>query len=73
MTREKDPECRGILVSETPNAICVRASNKTALHWIPRSQIGYMRKQPASGGGTEVVFTCPEWLLEKGQMWELVP
>jgi len=50
-----------------------------ACWWIPRSQIGYMRKDkvesPFVNGGmnTHVVFTIPEWLIEKKQCWELVP
>lgn len=84
MSREKDPECRAILLDETANAIHVCHTNRP-VHgkgwWIPRSQIGYMRKERAelhlANGSTidltHVVFTCPEWLIEKKQCWELVP
>lgn len=77
MSREKDPECRGLLLAETPNAIQVAALGKlagqtTGEWWIPRSQIGYMRID--RGRPTPyVVFTCPEWLIEKKQCWALVP
>jgi len=78
MSREKDPECRAVLLEETPNAIRVKAMAKSIsapspTWWVPRSQIGYMRKDKTEGGPTFVVFTCPEWLIESKQMWQLVP
>jgi hypothetical protein len=82
MSREKDMECRAMLLDETPNAIHVctlHSSIGCESWWIPRSQIGYMRKDkvdaPFADGGanTHVVFTCPEWFIEKKQCWELVP
>jgi hypothetical protein len=72
MSREKDPECRGFLEDETPNAIRVGHAESGQSWWIPRSQIGYMRKEPVAAG-TQVIFTLPEWLIEKKQCWELVP
>ncbi len=78
MARDKDLECRGILVGETDNAICVRkdGSPPRGENWyIPRSQIGYLRKDIPlkSHDPTHVVFTLPEWLIESKQCWDLVP
>jgi hypothetical protein len=76
MSREKDPECRGVLIRETDGAILVAKSlaAQSAEFWIPRSQIGYLRKTKREGGeAVDVVFTAPEWLIEKKQCWELVP
>ncbi len=77
MSREKDPECRGVLVTETPNALLVRGPKNgmgvSWEHWIPRSQIGYLRKTAREDGGTDLVFTVPEWLLEKKGAWDLAP
>ncbi len=82
MSREKDPECRALLLDETPNAIHVCKIHSPIggeSWWIPRSQIGYMRKDkveaPFVNGGTNthVTFTVPEWLIEKKQCWSLVP
>lgn len=76
MSREKDTECRAILVGESSAAICVvpnGVKNMKARHWIPRSQIGYLRKTKRDDGAHDVVFTLPEWLIEKKQCWELVP
>ncbi len=71
---EKDPECRGLLVEATPSAVFVSASKSPFNKWwIPRSQIGYMRKTNLANGDVEIVFTIPEWLIEKKQCWELVP
>ncbi len=72
MSRDKDPECRGVLLHETENAILVCKDANSEKHWIPRGQIGYMRKDKVLAG-TLVVFTVPEWLIEKKQCWELVP
>ena len=81
MSREKDPECRGTLLGETANAIHVCKSgplNGAAPEswWIPRSQIGYMRIDRAphddATKADAVVFTLPEWLIEKKQCWDLV-
>lgn len=72
MSREKDPELRGVLLRETDAAILVCKDANSAQHWIPRSQIGYLRKDKVLAG-TLVVFTLPEWLIEKKQCWELVP
>jgi hypothetical protein len=72
MSRDKDPECRGTLLRETANAILVCKNANSPQHWIPRSQIGYMRKDKLLAG-TAVVFTLPEWLIEEKQCWELVP
>jgi len=74
VSREKDPECRGVLIQESAGAICVAKQDLGAtVYWIPRSQIGYLRKTHLPSGTTEVVFTVPEWLIEKKQCWELVP
>lgn len=78
MSRDKDPECRGFLVAESAAAICVTkqipaSGGHTKSWWIPRSQIGYLRKTRREDGAVEIVFTVPEWLLEKKQCWELVP
>ena len=74
MSRDKDPECRGLLLGETDNAINVcKDSESDDNYWIPRSQVGYMRKGKDSVGNDTIVFTCPEWLIEKKQCWELVP
>lgn len=72
MSRDKDLECRGVLRRETPGAILVMKDAGSPEHWIPRSQIGYMRKD-FGPGSTMVVFTLPEWLIEEKQCWDLVP
>lgn len=78
MSRDKDPECRGYLARETENAILVcrggSAQGETNW-WISKSQIGYRRTDRATLAGKMdyVVFTIPEWLIEKKQCWELVP
>lgn len=80
--RESDAELRAMLLNETPNAILVCPIHSPIggkSWWIPRSMIGYMRKDkvksPFVGGGTNthVVFTLPENFVEKKQCWELVP
>ncbi len=72
MPRDKDPELRARLLRETDAAIEVQKLGGVLTWWIPRSQIGYMRKDKTDTG-TNVVFTLPEWLVEKKQCWELVP
>lgn len=74
MPRDKDPECRGLLLRQTDSAIMVKplAGRLQIEHWIPRSQVGYMRTTKRDDGGTDIVFTVPEWLLEKKQAWDLV-
>lgn len=72
MSRTKDLECRAVLVSESRDAICVRKANGLLEFWLPRSQIGYMRRYKV-GDRVEVVFTLPEWLVETKDAWELVP
>lgn len=70
----KDPECRAILMAETDAAICVTKDRFVeAKFWVPRSQIGYLRKTARADGGVDIVFTVPEWLIEKKEMWDLVP
>lgn len=69
----RDPECRGILMGETDSALCVAKNRASPTHWFPRSQIGYVRKAKREDGGTDIVLTLPEWLIEKKQCWELVP
>lgn len=73
MPREKEPECRGILVAHTNSAFCVKKDGGATEFWLPRSQIGYCRKTTRSDGTIDIVFTCPEWLIEKKACWELVP
>lgn len=63
MSREKDPECRGLIIAETANAIKVK-NEKTG--------VGYLRKDK-DGEKTRVVFTLPEWMIEKKQCWDLMP
>ena len=77
MSDRKDLECRGLLWDETPNAILV--TRETAVGggqtwWIPKSQIGYRRttQSVTPGGRPHVVFTLPEWLIEKKECWDLV-
>ncbi len=78
MSRNKDPECRAYLVRETDDAILVckggSAQGETNW-WIPKSQIGYRRtdRLHETGKMDFVVFTIPEWLIEKKQCWELCP
>lgn len=81
MSRDKDPECRAYLLRETDAAILVKKSPDPQAAgqewWIPRSQIGYMRKEfmnnQTGHAATAVFFTLPEWLIEKKDCWELVP
>lgn len=73
MTRDKDPECRGILLGETDAALCVAKDRNSERHWIPRKQVGYLRRVKREDGGVDVVLTLPEWLLEKENAWDLVP
>lgn len=82
MAREKDPELRAVLLGQTAGAIhvCKRGPLNGAAPeswWIPRSQIGYMRIDRAPADRPDVpdtvVFTLPEWFIEKKQCWELVP
>jgi hypothetical protein len=82
MAREKDPELRAVLLGQTAAAIHVCKGGllngaKPESWWIPRSQIGYMRIDRATPDKPDVpdsvVFTLPEWMIEKKQCWELVP
>lgn len=74
MAHEKDPELRAILLGQTDAAIrVIRMDRKGESWWIPRSQIGYLRKEEEPDGSLRVIFTLPEWLIEKKQLWELVP
>lgn len=73
MSRSDQAECRALLMGETDAAICVCKDRQSENFWFPRSQIGYMRKDNAPDGSVNVVFTCPEWLVEKKQAWGLVP
>ena len=75
-------ECRAVLLAETPLAIQVQrmphapgaCRGGPEQYWVPRSQIGYLRKTINNEANrTDIVFTCPEWLIEKGGFWELVP
>ena len=71
MSRD-DLECRGWLLQQTPNAIQVTSKKHSGSWWIPRSLIGYLRKDQDSAG-TAIEFTCPEWKIEQAEMWDLVP
>lgn len=79
MSHDKDPECRGWLIRETPDVMEISTDKSEAgpRWWIPRSQIGHLRNTEIERGQTyvniEIVFTIPEWLIEKKQCWELVP
>ena len=74
MSRPGQYECRGFLVDESAAAICVcQRAEGGEVFWIPKSQIGYRRTTPIPGKWSEVVFTIPEWLIEKKQCWGLVP
>ena len=73
MPRTNDPTLRALLISETPNAIEVQRIGHAFTWWIPRSQIGYMRKDKSPDGTkTSVTFTLPEWLIGKKECWDLV-
>lgn len=65
---DRELECRGTVWEETPNAIQVSRTLSAARHWIPRSQIAYMKR-----AGASVTFTLPVWLIEKKECWDLVP
>lgn len=79
MSREEH-YLRMFLVRETASAVNV--TDKPALQhgearrieWLPRSQIGYARKEPAAAPGEAqpYVFTLPEWLIEKANLWNFV-
>ncbi len=72
MSRPDQAECRGLILHETANAIQVCKERGGDSWWIPRSQIGYLRR--TKGDGLDhVVFTVPEWLVEEKQLWPLVP
>ena len=75
MSRTEQAECRGVLLRETDNAILVAKdlSDEAEEFWFPRSQIGYLKKTARPMGGTDITFTCPEWLVENKQAWGLVP
>lgn len=82
MPRSDQAECRALLLRDTDLAILVAPIHSPIggqSWWIPRSQIGYMRKtkveSPFEGSepSTHVVFTVPEWLVESKQFWQLVP
>lgn len=65
--------CRGFLVEERENAIEVCKHQQGGFSWwIPRSQIGYLKKSPGTPW-SEIEFTLPEWLVEKKDLWSLVP
>lgn len=72
MSKSDQAECRATLLRETPLAIEVQKIGGVFTWWFPRSQIGYMRKDKTEDGRTLVVFTAPEWLIEKSDAWPLV-
>ena len=68
---------RAYLIDATAGAICVRPIEPKRgdldKYWVPRSQIGYMRKTIIDDRGTtEIEFTLPEWVVEKKEMWGMV-
>lgn len=82
MSSDKDQICRATLLGQTANAIHVCEpgplnGRKPKDWWFPRSQLGYMRIDRAPpetpGMADSVVFSCPVWLLEEKQAWELAP
>ena len=74
MSHEKDPELRAIIICSTEHAHFVaNPKNLTQKWWLSRSLMGYSRKTVLPSGSTEIVFTLPEWCIEKKQCWELVP
>lgn len=73
MSHSTDIECRGVLLQETAKAYRVQKSEGHPAFWIPRSQIPYARKTRRDDGTIDIVFLCPEWLLDKNDAWDLVP
>lgn len=79
MSRDEHTLCM-FLNAETPAAIQVayrpdpRDERGTGVEWLPRSLIGYLRKDPAAQPGHRqpVTFTLPEWKIEQANLWEFV-
>lgn len=69
-------ELRMFLFEERPAAVCVISTAKGGglIEWLPRSLIGYARKEkPAAEGERQpYVFTLPEWKIEKCNLWRFV-
>lgn len=42
--------------------------------WLPRSLIGYLRKDPPAQPGHRqpITFTLPEWKIEAANLWDHV-
>lgn len=75
MSRSADLELRMFLHQDNGRAVLVgnAAVNPTRLQWLPRSLIGYARKdagQPGQAPG--YVFTLPEWKVDEAGLWEFV-
>lgn len=68
-------KCRGYVIDESSLALFIGKSATTAFgFWIPRSQIGYLKRTKAVAPERDFIeFTCPDWLLEKNDAWDLVP
>lgn len=69
-----DPYLRMWLLMKTERAVqvCDRAKAGSGYRtwWIPRSMIGYSRREaPAPDALPVFVFTLPEWLIEREQLW----
>lgn len=81
MSHIEQRECRANLIEERPMSLKVRMIKEPFREfWLPRSQISYMRKERtidwkmgADGPQYYIIFTLPEWLIEKEQLWDLVP
>lgn len=75
-----DLTLRMFLNQERPNAIEVASNGSRAnlqsafLWWLPRSLIGYLRKDPAATPGDRqpITFTLPEWKVESENLWTYV-
>jgi hypothetical protein len=74
-----DLTLRMFFVSDSGAAVCLsEVADPTlpkALHWVPRSLIGYSRKtrddqKPAFF--PEYVFTLPEWKVDASDLWKFV-
>lgn len=42
--------------------------------WLPRSLIGYLRKDPPAAPGQRhpITFTLPEWKIQAANLWDYV-
>jgi hypothetical protein len=72
-----DLTLRMFLNQERPSAVQVanRAERDMAgIWWLPRSLIGYARKDPPASPGERppYTFTLPEWKVEQENLWDYV-